>query len=48
MYLINLDIYLTMLAFSHEYIVMRNDFGHLAMTEVELGMPLPPGMNAVV
>ncbi len=27
---------------------MRKDHGVLCMSEVELGLPLPPGMNAVV
>lgn len=37
-----------MFSFSHDYRVMRNDFGQLCMNEVELGLPLPPGMNGVV
>lgn len=37
-----------MLSFCHDYRFMRKDLGNMAMTEIELGMPLPPGMNAVV
>ncbi|EGR30182.1 hypothetical protein IMG5_138860 [Ichthyophthirius multifiliis] len=37
-----------MLALAHDYRIMRNDFGQLCMNEVELGMYLPPGMNAVL
>ncbi|EAR85087.1 enoyl-CoA hydratase/isomerase (macronuclear) [Tetrahymena thermophila SB210] len=37
-----------MLAFSHDYRIMRDDFGQICMNEVELHMPLPPGMNAVI
>jgi enoyl-CoA hydratase/carnithine racemase len=37
-----------MLAFAHDYRIMNTDIGRICLNEVELGAPLPPGMNAVV
>jgi enoyl-CoA hydratase/carnithine racemase len=37
-----------MLALAHDYRVMRRDRGFLCMNEIELGMTLTPGMNAII
>ncbi|KAJ2346217.1 hypothetical protein IWW50_002103 [Coemansia erecta] len=37
-----------MFAFAHDYRVMRADRGWIAMNEVDLGIPLIPGMAAIV
>jgi len=37
-----------MLAMAHDFRIMRSDFGHVAMNEIDLGIPITPGMNAVV
>lgn len=37
-----------MLAMAHDYRIMRDDFGHLAVNEIEIGVQLPPGLIAVV
>lgn len=36
-----------MFALSHDYRIMNSKRGFVCMNEVELGFPLPPGMNAV-
>jgi enoyl-CoA hydratase/carnithine racemase len=36
-----------MLAFAHDFRIMRKGVGFLCMNEVDLGFPLGPGMNAV-
>ncbi|KAJ2820250.1 hypothetical protein FBU31_005281 [Coemansia sp. 'formosensis'] len=37
-----------MLALAHDYRVMRADRGWMAMNEIDLGIPLMPGMAAIV
>eukprot|EP00243_Klebsormidium_subtile_P011435 TRINITY_DN6497_c0_g1_i1.p1 TRINITY_DN6497_c0_g1~~TRINITY_DN6497_c0_g1_i1.p1 ORF type:complete len:238 (+),score=35.35 TRINITY_DN6497_c0_g1_i1:147-860(+) len=37
-----------MLALAHDYRVMRTDKGVLYLSEVDIGLPLTPGMNAIV
>jgi Delta3-Delta2-enoyl-CoA isomerase len=37
-----------MLAVAHDYVVMREDRGYWCLPEVDLGLPLTPGMYAVV
>ena len=37
-----------MLAVAHDYVVMREDRGFWCLPEVDLGLPLTPGMYAVV
>jgi enoyl-CoA hydratase/carnithine racemase len=37
-----------MLASAHDFIVMREDRGYWCLPEVDLGLPLTPGMHAVV
>ncbi|KAJ2849686.1 hypothetical protein IWW36_002453 [Coemansia brasiliensis] len=37
-----------MFAFAHDYRVMRADRGWIAMNEVDIGIPLIPGMAAIV
>jgi len=37
-----------MLASAHDYVVMREDRGYWCLPEVDLGLPLTPGMYAVV
>src|SRR4051794_16068975 len=37
-----------MLASAHDFIVMRADRGYWCLPEVDLGLPLTPGMHAVV
>jgi enoyl-CoA hydratase/carnithine racemase len=37
-----------MLAFAHDYRIMRTDRGFLCLPEIDLGMGLLPGMNAII
>lgn len=37
-----------MLAMAHDFRIMRDDFGFVSMNEIDVGLPIPPGMNAVV
>ncbi len=37
-----------MLALAHDYRVMRDDRGFFCLPEADLGLPLTPGMNAVI
>jgi enoyl-CoA hydratase/carnithine racemase len=37
-----------MLALAHDYRVMRADRGFFCLSEIDLGLPLPPGMLALV
>lgn len=35
-------------ACAHDFRIMRNDHGKICLSEINLGMVIPPGMNAVV
>ena len=37
-----------MLALAHDYRVMRSDRGYFCLPEIDLGMPLTPGMTALI
>ncbi len=37
-----------MMALAHDFRVMRRDRGYFCLPEADLGMPLTPGMNAVI
>jgi enoyl-CoA hydratase/carnithine racemase len=37
-----------MLAMAHDFRIMRSDLGMCSMNEIDHGLPLPPGMNALV
>lgn len=37
-----------MFAFAHDFRIMRSDRGYLCLPEIDLGMPLTPGMTAVI
>ncbi len=37
-----------MFALSHDYRIMREDRGFLSLPEIKLGMPIPPGVFAIV
>ena len=37
-----------MLAMCHDFRIMREDMGYVTMNEIDLGIPITPGMNAVV
>mmetsp|Transcript_12234 Transcript_12234/g.14042 ORF Transcript_12234/g.14042 Transcript_12234/m.14042 type:complete len:254 (-) Transcript_12234:159-920(-) len=37
-----------MLAMVHDFRIMRNDLGFLTLNEIDIGMTITPGMNAVV
>jgi len=37
-----------MMAFAHDFRVQRKDFGQACMSEINLGMPIPPGMMKLI
>ena len=37
-----------MLALAHDFRVMRSDRGYFCLPEIDLGMPLSPGMTALI
>ena len=33
-------------AMAHDFRIQRNDFGQCCLSEINLGIPIPPGMNS--